>query len=499
MVTLCILDGFGHSERKEGNAIKLQGTPFLDKLNRYPHTLIGASGNDVGLTDGQMGNSEVGHLNLGAGRVLYQDMLRINKSIEDGSFFKNQAFLKAVDHCKKNNSALHLMGLVSDGGVHSHINHVKALIDFASQNGLRKVYIHAISDGRDTSVDRGINYVKELMNYANGRAILATICGRVYAMDREKRYDRTKQAYDLMVFGKAKYTFKDSDSAFNNTYKLGVFDEFIEPILIDENGLIKENDSIIFYNFRTDRAREITEAFTEKGFDKFKTKNFKNLCYVCMTEYSSDFKNVLVAFGPDKVEDNLSYQIAKAGLKQFHISETTKYAHVTFFFNGGIEKPNKNEERVLIDTIDVKSFADYPEMRAIEITEKTVEAIKSGKYEFVLVNLSNPDMLGHTGNLEATMQTIKVVDECAYKIAMATLEVGGDAIVTADHGNAEKMIDEQGNVCTSHTTNPVPLWLVSEKYKNIELISNGKLANVAPTVLKMLKIKKPKTMIEPLF
>lgn len=498
MVTLCILDGFGFSEKTEGNAIRLQGTPNLDKLNKYPFALIGASGNAVGLTEGQMGNSEVGHLNLGAGRVLYQDMLRINNAIEDGSFFKNQAFLKAVDHCKKNNSALHLMGLVSDGGVHSHINHLKALIDLASKNGVKNIYIHAITDGRDTLVDSGKAFVQDILSYAQGRATLATICGRIYAMDREKRYERIKKAYDLYVYGKGQ-SFDNVENAFDFSYKSKVFDEFIEPTIIEQNATIKDNDSVIFFNYRTDRAREITEVFTQKEFNEFERKQINNLCYVCMTEYSSDFKDVLIAFGPDKVEDNLSFQIAQAGLKQFHVSETTKYAHVTFFFNGGIEQPNKNEKRVLVDTIDVKSFAEYPEMRAKEITEKTIEAIKSKKYDFVLVNLSNPDMIGHTGDLEATKKAIEIVDKSAYEIAMATLEVQGHAIITADHGNAEQMIDDKGNICTSHTTNPVPLWLVSEKYKNVELMDNGKLANIAPTVLKMLNLSIPKTMIEPLF
>lgn len=499
MVTLVILDGFGHSEKKDGNAIALQGTPCLDTLDKFPKTLIEASGKAVGLVDGQMGNSEVGHLNLGAGRVVYQDMLRIDNAIADGSFFENKNIVGAIKHAKENGSALHLMGLLSDGGVHSHINHLKALIDLADKNGLDRVYIHAITDGRDTFRSSAVNYIKDIMKYAGNRAKLADVCGRIYAMDREKRYDRIQKAYDLYVYGACETETQDIIAKLEDNYKKEVYDEFFEPIVVDKNGRIKENDSVIFFNYRTDRAREITEVLTQKSFDVFDTKKFKNLYYCCMTEYAESFTDVYVAFEPEIIRDNLSALISKAGMKQFHATETTKYAHVTFFFNGGIEEAYQGEERKLVDTINVKNFADYPRMKAQEITENAVEAIESKEFDFVLINLSNPDMVGHTGDLKATMEAIEEVDRCATIIANATLKVGGDCIITADHGNAEEMIDEKGNVVTSHTTNPVPLWLVSEKYKNQTLINDGKLANIAPTVLKMLNIDIPETMDKPLF
>jgi len=498
MVTLLILDGFGYSDKTKGNAIKLQGTPFLDKLKEYPKTLIGASGTDVGLSEGQMGNSEVGHLNLGAGRVVYQDLLRIDNAIKDRSFFKNKNLLGAIKHARKNKSALHLMGLVSDGGVHSHINHLKALIELAFNEGQQDVFIHFISDGRDTYRASAVEFVKELLTFIKGKAKLADICGRVYAMDREKRFDRIKKAYDLYVHGKGEVA-NNIIAKLNECYENGVYDEFIEPIVIEKEGVIKDNDAVIFFNYRTDRSREITDAITQSSFKEFETKKIKNLYYCCMTEYSEDFKGLKIAFEPEIIKDNLSKVIADAGLKQYHITETTKYAHVTFFFNGGIEAPNKNEERKLIESINVKNFADYPEMRAKEITEEAIKAIESNKYDFVLINLSNPDMIGHTGNIKATKKAIKVVDECAYKIAMATLKAKGDCIITADHGNAENLLDEKGNVVTSHTTNPVPLWLISEKFKDVKLLDGGKLANIAPTVLKLLDVKKTKTMIESLF
>ncbi len=497
MVTLVILDGFGLNDKTEGNAIKLQGTPNLNKLNVYPYTTLIASGEGVGLNDGQMGNSEVGHLNLGAGRVVYQDLPRINNDIKTGAFFDNEQFVKVCKHVKDNNSSLHLMGLVSTGGVHSHLNHVKALVDLANRNGVNNVYIHAITDGRDTLTNSGIGFIKDLNNYIQGKAKIATICGRVYAMDRELRWERVKKAYDMLVYGKAEFKANSPEEAMQNSYNNNVYDEFIEPVII-EDATINENDGFIFFNYRTDRAREITQAIMERPFDKFEVKTFNNLCYVCMTEYSSDFKNVVVAYPPEKIENNLSNIISANGLKQFHVSETTKYAHVTFFFNGGIEKANVGEDRQLVDSVDVQDFSSVPNMRALEITEKVKEAIRSNKYDFVLVNLSNPDMIGHTGNLESAIKAIETCDRCAYEIAMETLNAGGECIITADHGNAEEMIDSNGNVLTQHTTNPVPLWLVSNKNKDVKL-SSGKLCNVAPTILKLLNIQIPDYMEDPLF
>lgn len=497
MVTLVVLDGFGLNDKTEGNAIKLQGTPNLNKLNIYPYTTLIASGEGVGLNEGQMGNSEVGHLNLGAGRVVYQDLPKINNEIKTGKLFENPALTKVCEHVKKNGSNLHLMGLTSTGGVHSHLNHLKALVDMANNAGIENVYIHCITDGRDTLTNSGVGFISELEEYIAGKAKIATICGRVYSMDRENRWDRVKKAYDMLVYGVAEAKEASAVEAMQNSYANGVYDEFIKPTII-EDVQIAENDGFIFFNYRTDRAREITQAITQRPFDKFEVKTFENLCYCCMTEYSADFKGVLVAYPPEKIENNLSNIIAQNGLKQFHVSETTKYAHVTFFFNGGIEKANTNEERKLVDSVDVQDFSSVPNMRAVEITEEVVAAIRSGQYDFVLVNLSNPDMIGHTGNLDAAIKAIETCDKCAYEIAMETLKAGGHCIITADHGNAEEMIDKNGNVLTQHTTNPVPLWLVSEEYKGAKL-STGKLCNVAPTVLKLLKLNIPDYMEDSLF
>lgn len=499
MVTLVILDGFGINSKKHGNAIKLQGTPNLKKLNEYPTTKLKASGTMVGLTPGQMGNSEVGHLNLGAGRIVYQDLPRINNDIKTKQIFNNPALVNVMNHVKSNNSSLHLMGLLSTGGVHSHLNHLFALVDMAKKSGIKNVYVHAFTDGRDTLTNSGVGFVKQFEDRCGGQAKIATICGRVYAMDRERRYDRVAQAYNMLVFSAAKNHAASAVAAMEQSYKNGVFDEFVEPTIVGDPHPISENDGVVFFNYRTDRARELTEAITnQNGFNQFETKKFKNLCYVCLTEYSADFKDVLVAYPPEKIENNLSKIISDNGLKQLHISETTKYAHVTFFFNGGIEEAYKNEERKLIDSVNVKDFSSVPNMRATEITQEVVSAINSHKFDFILVNLSNPDMIGHTGNLEAAIEAIKACDECAYQIAQACLNNGGHCIITADHGNAEEMIDKDGNVLTQHTTNPVPLWLVSKKYKNVELMP-GKLCNVAPTVLKLLNIKIPKFMEKPLF
>ena len=500
MVTLIILDGFGISKEKFGNAIFSAGTPNLDKLIKlYPNGQLKASGNAVGLPEGQMGNSEVGHLTLGAGRVIYQDLLKIDKEIENKKFFSNKNILKAINHAKDNNSALHIMGLLSDGGVHSHINHLFALLDIAKEQGLKKVYIHAFLDGRDTPYNSAPIYIKMLEDKIKDTPfVIGSISGRVYAMDREQRYDRLQKAYDIMVFGD-NYQDLSPIEAVEQSYKNGVYDEFFVPVLLNKDATIKDNDSVIFYNYRSDRAREITFALTDKNFKHFKVKTFKNLLFSPMEEYSSEFSSLNVIYPPEIVEDNLSAIISQHGLKQFHIAETTKYAHVTFFFNGGIEKPYPGEERKLIESIDAQDFSYYPKMRAIEITEATLDAIASGKYDFILVNYSNPDMVGHTGNFEAAKEAIKCVEKQAYALALATLMAGGDCIITADHGNAELMIDAKGNKVTSHTTNPVPVILASEKYKKVKLKRNKSIANIAPTVLKLLGLEIPNNMEEPLF
>lgn len=494
MVTLIILDGFGERKEIKGNAIKLQGTPNLEKLKKiYPHTLISASGEAVGLSAGQMGNSEVGHLNLGAGRVVLQDLSKLNYEIKTGAFQKNAVFMQAFKHSK----TLHLMGLVSDGGVHSHINHLKTLIDMAHSQGVEHIYVHVFTDGRDTQKDSAIKYVKELEDYMKGKnAEIATIIGRVYAMDREKRYERVMKAYDAICLGQAENYFTSASEAIKASYDNGIYDEFIEPCIIGKPKTINSGDSVIFFNFRTDRPRELTEAITEKSFDKFPTKKLDNLYFVTMTEYSDQLKNVHIAYPAEEIKDGLSETISKAGLKQYHVTETTKYAHVTFFFNGGREEAFKGETRKLIETKDVKDFSEFPEMRACEIAEDAMNAISEDKYSFVLINFSNPDMIGHTANMQATKRAIEIVDKCAYAVAMATLLAGGDCIITADHGNAELIEDENGNPVTAHTTNPVPFILVSEKYKNAKLKKDGKLANVAPTVLELLNINKPSVMTD---
>ena len=500
MVTLIILDGFGISKEKFGNAIVSAGTPNLDKLIKmYPNTTLKASGNAVGLPEGQMGNSEVGHLTLGGGRVILQDLMKIDNDIKTKAFFNNKNLLKALNHAKENNSALHIMGLLSDGGVHSHINHLFAIIDMAKQNGLKKVYIHAFLDGRDTLYNSGKGYIQQLEDKLKGTDYkIASLSGRIYAMDREQRYERLQKAYNVLIYGE---NYKDESAldAIEDSYKQGVYDEFVKPILLVKDATIKDDDSVIFFNYRSDRARELTSALTDENFNHFKTKKFKNLLFSPMEEYSAEFKKLNVIYPPETIEDNLSAIISKNGLKQFHIAETTKYAHVTFFFNGGIEKPYEGEDRKLIESIDTQDFSYYPKMRAIEITEATLDAIASAKYDFVLVNYSNPDMIGHTGNFEATKQAIACVEKQAYALALATLMAGGDCIITADHGNAEYMIDKNGKKITSHTTNPVPVILVSERYKKVRLKRGCSIANIAPTVLKLLNLEIPSTMEKPLF
>lgn len=500
MVTLIILDGFGLRKKQFGNAIFSAGTPNLDKLKeRYFFTTLAASGEAVGLPKGQMGNSEVGHLTLGSGRRVLQDLMKINEEIKNKKFFLNPNLNKAISHAKDNNSSLHIMGLISDGGVHSHISHLFAILDKAKESGLEKVFIHAFTDGRDTPANSGKKYLSLVEDKIKDTTFkIASVSGRVYAMDREERYDRLQKAYNTLIYGENHKNLSATE-AIEESYKAGILDEFIIPCNLEKDGLIKDNDSVIFFNFRSDRAREITDAITNPKFSHFQTKKLQNLIFSPMEEYSSDQKLLNTLYPPQQIEDNLSAIISQNGLKQFHIAETTKYAHVTFFFNGGIEKPYKGEERKLIESIDTQDFSYYPKMKAIEITEETLDAIASDKYDFILVNYSNPDMVGHTGNFEATKEAIKCVEKQAYALALATLMAGGDCIITADHGNAEYMIDEKGEKVTSHTSNPVPLYFVTNNYKKVHFKKNMTIANIAPTILKLLNLTPPPSMEKPLF
>lgn len=500
MVTLVVLDGFGESKETYGNAIKSQGTPHLDKLKKmYPNTLLYASEEAVGLPKGVMGGSEVGHLTMGSGRTILQDLKLINSEIDNGEFFKNPALIKALSHAEKNNSNLHLMGLTSDAGVHSDINHLFSILEFAKNFDIKNIYIHIISDGRDTKVKDCLKFVNQIEDKIAGtNAKIGSIIGRVYAMDRESRYDRVEKAYKLLTEGIGEI-FENAKTALEANYERGIFDEFIEPAIIDENSTIKDNDSFIFFNFRADRAREITYALTNENFTEFKTKKFKNFLYTAMCEYSDNLKNLNTLYRPAIIEDNLASILSKNGKTQFHIAETTKYAHVTFFFNGEIEKAYEGEDRKLIESINTKDYSNHPKMRAIEITQETLEAIASDKYDFILVNYSNPDMVGHTGNFNATKEAIECVEKQAYAVALATLMAGGECIITSDHGNAEKMFDKDGNKITSHTCNRVPFILVSEKHKKAKLKKGKSLTAIAATILKMLELEIPTTYDEPLF
>lgn len=497
MVTLCILDGFGINKNELGNAVIAAGTPNLDKLMaEYPHTEIEASGEEVGLPAGQMGNSEVGHLTIGAGRVVEQDLLHIDNEIKRGDFEKNEALIKALKFAEENGTNLHLIGLASDGGIHSKLTHMFAILDTAKNYNIKNIYIHPITDGRDTSVTSGKGFLTEISEKIAGtNAKIADICGRVYAMDRECRYDRLQLAYNLYVYGEGE-KFDDAITAIEASYAKNVTDEFVEPIVVDENGTIKNGDSVIFFNYRSDRARELTFALTDPEFNEFKVEKLDKILMTPMQEYAKELAHLNTIYPPKIVEDNLSCLVSEAGMKQYHIAETTKYAHVTFFFNGGIEKQYEGEDRKLIDSYNDKNFASHPKMRAPEITENLLEVLDSKKYDFVLVNYSNPDMIGHTGDFEASKEAVSYCDECAYKIAMKTIENGGECIIIADHGNIEEMFNEKGVVLTKHTTNPVPFILVSEKHKNAKLKQGGSLANVAPTVLELLGLEKPDTMVD---
>ena len=498
-IALIIMDGFGESKIVEGNAVLNAKTPNLDKLiAECPNTLIAASGMDVGLPEGQMGNSEVGHTNIGAGRIVYQDLTRVSKSIADGDFFTNEVLVEAMNNAK--NGALHLMGLISNGGVHSHIDHLKALIKMAKEQGVENVFVHGFTDGRDVAPTSALSFVEDIENYMKevGVGKFASLSGRYYAMDRDKRWERVQLAYEAMVTGKGN-TATSAKEAIEKSYAEDKIDEFVVPVvMVDENGqpigLIKENDSIVFGNFRPDRAREITRALVCDefvGFDRPCMKTF----FVCLTTYDVTIKNVHVAFKPQSLENTLGEYLAKNGKSQLRTAETEKYAHVTFFFNGGVEEANEGEERLLVPSPKVATYDLQPEMNAPELTEKVLAKIDEDKYDFIVLNYANPDMVGHTGVVEAAIKAVETVDTCVGKVVDKIVSKGGSVLITADHGNAELMQDpETKTTITAHSTNPVPFIVVGEEFKTANLREGGRLSDIAPTVLDMMNLKKPEEM-----
>ena len=491
--TLIIMDGFGLTNGVVGNAIRAASTPRLDQFfQEYAHTTLRASGLDVGLPDGQMGNSEVGHTNIGAGRVVFQDLPRITKAIRDGSFFENPAYNHAMDACLEKGTALHLMGLLSDGGVHSHLDHLFALLEMAKRKGLEKVYIHAFLDGRDVSPTSGADFVARTVEQCRSIGVgkIATVMGRYYAMDRDKRWDRVEMAYDAMVYGEGSTFNPVPVAAVKDSYAAGVTDEFVEPVVCDRDGTISDNDSVIFFNFRPDRAREITRSLVDPEFDGF-TRQFFPLTFVCNTEYDASMPNVEVAFPRVSVANGLGEYLSQMGLTQLRIAETEKYAHVTFFFNGGTETVFPGEDRVLVPSPKVATYDLQPEMSAVEVTDKCVERIESGAYDVIILNFANCDMVGHTGVYEAAVKAVETVDTCVGRVVDATMKMGGIAMITADHGNAEQMEEPDGSPMTAHTTNPVPFILCGA---GTELRSDGRLADIAPTILDVMGLACPPEM-----
>ena len=489
--TLIIMDGFGIAPPADDNAVTLANTPVLDGLFRdYAHTTLSASGLDVGLPAGQMGNSEVGHTNIGGGRGGFQDLPRISRAIEDGSFFQNEAYNKAMDDCLKNGTALHLYGLLSNGGVHSHIDHLYALLQMAKDKGLTRVYIHCFLDGRDVSPTSGKGFVQALADKcaALGVGKIATVMGRYYAMDRDKRWERVQMAYDAMVYGEGNHN-ADPVDAVARSYANNVTDEFVEPVVCDSEGTISDNDSVIFFNYRPDRAREITRAIVDPDFDGFQREYFPTT-YVCNTEYDASMPNVLVAWPRIAVKNGLGEYLSSMGMTQLRIAETEKYAHVTFFFNGGVEKQYPGEDRVLVASPKVATYDLQPEMSAVEVCDKCVERIESGAYDVIILNFANCDMVGHTGVLEAAIKAVETVDTCVGRVVEATLKMGGIAMVTADHGNAEDMKQPDGSPMTAHTTNLVPFILCGAGTE----LRPGRLADIAPTILDVMGLACPPEM-----
>ena len=490
---LCILDGFGIAPI-EGNAIEAANTPNLDKIfAENPTTAIGASGMDVGLPEGQMGNSEVGHTNIGAGRVVYQELTRITKSIKDGDFFENEALVKAVDNCIANGTALHLFGLLSDGGVHSHNTHMYGILELAKQKGLKEVYVHAFLDGRDVSPTSGQGFVADCVAEMEkiGVGKIASVMGRYYAMDRDNRWERVEKAYAAMVYGEGEKA-TDAIKAVADSYSKDITDEFVVPTVIEGGKTIAEGDSVILFNFRPDRAREITRTFVDPEFDGFERRNgFFKLNYVCMTQYDATMPNVDVAFKPQTLKNTLGEYVSDKGLAQLRIAETEKYAHVTFFFNGGIEKTYPGEDRILVASPKVATYDLQPEMSAYEVCDKCCDAIRTGKYDMIILNFANCDMVGHTGVFEAAVKAVESVDTCVGKVVEAVKEMEGVTLITADHGNADKMFEEDGSPFTAHTTNPVKFCVVGYP---CELREGGKLADIAPTMLKIMNLPQPAEM-----
>ena len=491
--TLIIMDGFGLEGPSAGNAVVNAPTPNLDRIFRdFPGCRLSASGLDVGLPEGQMGNSEVGHTNMGAGRVVFQDLPHISRDIESGEFFKNPAYLEAMSNCREWGSALHLMGLLSDGGVHSHITHLFALLKMAKEQGLEKVYIHCFLDGRDVPPSSGKSYVEQLQAEIQklGVGQIATVMGRYYVMDRDKRWDRVQKAYDAIACGEG--TFEaDAAEAVQKSYDAGVTDEFVVPVVCVKNAQVRDNDSIIFFNFRPDRAREISRCFVDEDFTDIQRRTgFLSVDFVCTTEYDATLPNVTVAYPHQKLVNTFGEYISKLGLTQLRIAETEKYAHVTFFFNGGVEEVFPGEDRCLIPSPKVATYDLQPEMSAYQVTEEAVKRIESGAYDVVILNFANCDMVGHTGVYDAACKAVSTVDECVNRVVEATSKMGGVSLITADHGNAERMSDANGEPFTAHTTNLVPFYIVGASVQ----LRDGRLADIAPTMLDLMGLEKPSEM-----
>lgn len=498
---LLILDGYGLNEKEEGNAIKQAKTPVMDRLMKeYPFVQGSASGMSVGLPDGQMGNSEVGHLNMGAGRIVYQELTRITKEIEEGTFFENEALVKAMENVKKNDSALHFYGLLSDGGVHSHNTHMYGVLEMAKKFGIEKVYFHAFLDGRDTPPASAAEYMQQMVDKMAeiGVGEVASVSGRYYAMDRDTNWDRTEKAYVALTKGEG-VKATDPVQAIKDSYAKDVTDEFMLPTVIEKDGkpvaTIQDNDSVVFCNFRPDRARQITRAFCADDFDGFNREKKLDLVYVCFTEYDVTIPNTDIAFKKEEIVNTFGEWIANNGMKQARIAETEKYAHVTFFFNGGIEEPNKNEDRVLVDSPKyVPTYDKKPRMSVYTVCDELSKAIVDGDYDVIICNFANPDMVGHTGVLPAAIKAIEAIDECVGEVVNFVEQVGGQMFITADHGNAEQLIDyETGEPHTAHTTNPVPFILVNAD-PGVKLAEGGVLADIVPTMIDMMGMEQPKEM-----